>query len=192
MKAPLSWLNKYVDISMAPKDLAHELTMVGIEVSSVNLIGDKWENNLVIGGVEEIAQHPNADRLKLATVTIGGQGTNAVVCGADNLEVGQKIAFAEIGANLFDVKSGTYRELKPAKIRGIVSEGMICSELELGIGLNHEGILVLPNDAPLGGNLKDYLGDVILDIEVTPIRPDCLSILGIAREITAITSSTIK
>jgi phenylalanyl-tRNA synthetase beta chain len=192
MKAPLSWLNKYVEISMAPKELAHELTMVGIEVSSVNLIGDKWENNLVIGGVEEIAQHPNADRLKLATVTIGGQGTNAVVCGADNLEVGQKIAFAEIGANLFDVKSGTYRELKPAKIRGIVSEGMICSELELGIGLNHEGILVLPKDAPLGGNLKDYLGDVILDIEVTPNRPDCLSILGIAREIAAITSSTIK
>ena len=192
MKAPLSWLNKYVDITLNPQDLAHELTMAGIEVGSVNRIGDKWDNDLVIGGVEGIVQHPNADRLKLATVTIGGRDSKTVVCGADNLEVGQKIAFAEIGANLFDVKSGVYKELKPAKIRGVVSEGMICSELELGIGLNHEGIMVLPNDAPLGGNLKNYLGDVVLDIEVTPNRPDCLSILGIAREIAAITSAVIK
>ena len=192
MKAPLSWLNKYVDITLSPQELAHELTMAGIEVGSVNQIGEKWENNLIIGGVKEILQHPNADRLKLAAVTIGGQGNKTVVCGADNLEVGQKIAFANIGANLFDVKSGTYRELKPAKIRGVVSEGMICSELELGIGVNHEGILVLPIDAPLGGNLKNYLGDVILDIEVTPNRPDCLSMLGLAREIAAISGAVVK
>ena len=109
-----------------------------------------------------------------------------------DLEINQKIAFAEVGANLFDVKSGEYRKLKPAKIRGVVSEGMICSELELGIGTNHEGILALPKDAPIGCNLKDYLGDVILDIEVTPNRPDCLSVLGIAREIAAITNLPVK
>lgn len=192
MKAPLSWLNKYVDISLSHQELAHELTMAGIEVDSINIIGDKWENNLIIGNVEEIVQHPNADRLRLATVTIGDGINKSVVCGANNLEVNQKIAFAEIGANLFDVKLGEYRKLKPAKIRGVVSEGMICSELELGIGVNHEGILVLPMDAPIGGNLKKYLGDVILDIEITPNRPDCLSVLGIAREIAAITNLPIK
>ena len=192
MKAPLSWLNKYVDISLSHQELAHELTMAGIEVDSINIIGDKWENNLIIGNVEEIVQHPNADRLRLATVTIGDGINKSVVCGANNLEVNQKIAFAEIGANLFDVKLGEYRKLKPAKIRGVVSEGMICSELELGIGVNHEGILVLPMDAPIGGNLKKYLGDVILDIEITPNRPDCLSVLGIAPEIAAITNLPIK
>ena len=192
MKAPLSWLNKYVDISLSHQELAHELTMAGIEVDSINIIGDKWENNLIIGNVEEIVQHPNADRLRLATVTIGDGINKSVVCGANNLEVNQKIAFAEIGSNLFDVKLGEYRKLKPAKIRGVVSEGMICSELELGIGVNHEGILVLPMDAPIGGNLKKYLGDVILDIEITPNRPDCLSVLGIAREIAAITNLPIK
>ena len=192
MKAPLSWLSKYVDITLSPQELAHELTMAGIEVGSVNLIGEKWENDLLVGDVKEIVQHPNADRLKLATVGIGGQTNKTVVCGADNLEIGQKIAFANIGANLFDVKSGTHKELKPATIRGVVSEGMICSELELGIGLNHEGILVLPDDASVGSNLKNYLGDVILDIEVTPNRPDCLSMLGLAREISAITGAEIK
>ena len=192
MKVPLSWLNKYVDISLAHHELAHELTMVGVEVGSINIIGDKWGNDLCIGGVEKIVQHPNADRLRLASVIIGNGVVKTVVCGANNLEINQKIAFAEVGANLFDVKSGEYRKLKPAKIRGVVSEGMICSELELGIGTNHEGILALPKDAPIGCNLKDYLGDVILDIEVTPNRPDCLSVLGIAREIAAITNLPVK
>ncbi|SVC79463.1 uncharacterized protein METZ01_LOCUS332317, partial [marine metagenome] len=191
MKAPLSWLSEYVDITLSPQELAHELTMAGIEVAAINLIGDKWGNDLIVGDVKNIIPHPNADRLKLATVDIGSQSNKAVVCGANNLEIGQKIAFANVGANLFDVKSGTHIQLKPAKIRGVVSEGMICSELELGIGLNHEGILVLSDDVPVGSRLKDYLGDVILDIEVTPNRPDCLSMLGIAREIAAISGVKI-
>ncbi|GAG11997.1 unnamed protein product, partial [marine sediment metagenome] len=111
--------------------------------------------------------------------------------GAPNLRAGDKVAFAYVGAQLIDGHSGQVFRLKSAKIRGVVSNGMACSEKELGISDSHEGIMVLPSEAPLGALLADYLGDVILDLDITPNRPDCLSIIGIAREVAALTGQSL-
>jgi phenylalanyl-tRNA synthetase beta chain len=185
MKVSLKWLRDYVDIKIDTGELADRLTMAGLEVGSVETVGDAWDN-VVVGQVVEVIPHPNADRLKLATVNAGG-GQITVICGAPNINAGQKVAFAHVGARLIDGHTGQPVVLKPARIRGIVSEGMVCSEKELGISDEHEGILVLPPDAPIGATIGAYLGDAILDLDVTPNRPDCLSVIGIAREIAALT-----
>ena len=186
MRVPLSWLKDYVPITLAPKDLAHRLTLAGLEVGEIEEKGG-WDRDRVVAGlVTTIEPHPGADRLRLATVDLG-QETWTVVCGAPNVAEGQKIAFAKEGARLYNTHSGKTEDLKRAKIRGVESAGMVCSELELGLGDSHEGILVLPEDTPIGTPLADLLGDVVLDIEVTPNRPDCLSILGIAHEVAALT-----
>jgi phenylalanyl-tRNA synthetase beta chain len=185
MKVSLKWLRDYVDITLAPEELAERLTMSGLEVKGIQTIGGTWEN-VVIGEVTALNPHPNADRLKLATVDIGTEQVTTV-CGAPNIELGQRVSFAHVGARLIDPHTGEAVQLKPAKIRGVASEGMVCSEKELGISDSHEGILVLPSEAPIGTPLGDYLGDVIFDFDVTPNRPDCLSVIGIVREIAALT-----
>lgn len=185
MKVPLKWLQEYVDITLSPNDLANRLTMAGTEVKGAQVIGGSWEN-IVIGQIVAINPHPNADRLSLATIDLGTE-RQTVVCGAPNLRLGDKVAFAYVDAQLIDGHSGQVFRLKPAKIRGVVSNGMACSEKELGISDSHEGIMVLPAEAPIGTPLADYLGDAILDIDVTPNRPDCLSMIGIAREVAALT-----
>ncbi len=184
MKAPLSWLRDFVNIALSPEELGKKLTLAGIEVETIERIGG-WDN-IVVGQVVAIEPHPNADRLTLATVDLGGERLTSV-CGAPNVEVGQKVPFARIGAQLIDPDSGKLAKLKKSKIRGIASEGMICSERELGISDRHEGIMVLPPDAPLELALDKYLGDAILDLDITPNRPDCLSIIGIAWEVAALT-----
>ena len=189
MKVSLKWLRDYVDLKLTPEELAERLTMVGLEVNGIDIIGATW-NNIVVGQITAINPHPNANRLKLTTVDIG-KGSPTVVCGAPNISVGQKVPFASVGAQLIDGHTGETILLKPAKIRDIVSEGMVCSEKELGISDNHEGIMVLPSEASVGIPLSEYLGDAILDIEVTPNRPDCLSIIGIAHEIAAITGEKL-
>jgi len=185
MKVPLNWLREYVDITLPPNDLASRLTMAGTEVKGIQVIGDSW-GNIVVGQLVAVDPHPNADRLSLATIDLGTE-RQTVVCGAPNLRLGDKVAFAHVGAQLIDGHSGQVFRLKSAKIRGVVSNGMACSEKELGISDSHEGIIVLPAEAPIGTSLANYLGDTILDIDVTPNRPDCLSIVGIAREVTALT-----
>ena len=189
MKVPLSWLKEYVDIVVPVEELARRLTMAGTEVAEVATNGG-WQGCFV-GQVLKVEPHPNADRLTLCTVDSGGEQTQ-VVCGAPNVAQGQKVAFAKIGAELFNTHTGKREPLKAARIRGVVSDGMICSEMELGTGENHQGILVLPKDAPVGMALSDYMGDQILDIEVTPNRPDCLSVLGIAHEVAALTGTTVR
>ena len=189
MKVPLSWLKEYVDITVPAEELARRLTMAGTEVSEVVTIGG-WKS-CYVGLVSGVEQHPNADRLTLCTVDLGNE-TMRVVCGAPNVARGQKIAFAKVGAALFNTHNGKVEPLKAARIRGVVSEGMICSELELGLGNDHDGIVVLPEDAPVSTPLSDYLGDQILGIEVTPNRPDCLSMLGVAREAAALTGATVR
>jgi len=189
MKAPLSWLREYVDITLSPHELGEKLTMSGNEVGGIESVGG-WEN-IVVGEVVAIEPHPNADRLRLATVDLGTERLTAV-CGAPNLALGQRVPFAKIGAKLIDAHSGDPATLERAKIRGVSSEGMICSERELGISDRHEGIMVLFGDAPLGLPLGDYLDDAILDLDITPNRPDCLSIIGIAREIAALTGRTVR
>ncbi len=184
MLVPLSWLKELVDITIPVEELAHRLTMAGLEVGDVKTVGG-WEH-CSIGYVEKVEPHPNADRLTLCTVTTGN-GAHQVVCGAPNVAAGQKIAFARVGASLVDAHTGKPSVLKAAKIRGVVSEGMVCSEKELGLGDNHDGIMVLPEDAPLGMPLNDYMGDTVLDLEVTPNRSDWLSLLGVAYEVAALT-----
>jgi len=164
--------------------------MAGLEVKGILTTGGTWDN-VVIGEVTALNPHPNADRLKLATVNLGTEQVTTV-CGAPNIGLGQKVTFAHIGARLIDPRTGEAIMLKPAKIRGVTSEGMVCSEKELGISESHEGILVLPPEAPIGLPLGAYLGDVVLDSDITPNRPDCLSIIGIAREIAALTGEPLR
>ncbi len=189
MKIPLSWLKEYINIRLTPGELAEKLTMSGTEAEKVHTTGSEWER-VVVGQITAVNPHPNADRLRLPTVDTGS-GEVSVVCGAPNLNIGDKIAFAFVGARLVDGHSGERTELKTATIRGVSSSGMVCSEKELGISDNHEGILVLPPEAPVGTPLADYLGDTILDLDVTPNRPDCLCVMGIAREAAALTGESL-
>jgi len=185
VRVPLSWLSEYVDLRIDARELAHRLTVAGAEVSAIEEAGS-WDG-IVIARVEKVEPHPNADRLVLATVDIG-DGTDAeVVCGAPNLQEGQKVAYAGIGTSLIDGYEGKPFVLKKAKIRGVESNGMICSEKELGLSENHTGILVLPEDSVVGQPLSSAVGDTILDVEVTANRADWLSIIGIAREVAALT-----
>jgi len=189
MKVSLSWLKDYVDIKITVDELARKLTMAGTEVKAWQVVGGSWEN-VFIGQIKAIDPHPNADRLTLPTIDLGTE-QQTVVCGAPNLKLGDKVVFARVGARLVDAHTGQSFTLKLAKIRGVVSEGMVCSERELGISDSHEGIMVLPAEAPVGKPLADYMGDVILDLDITPNRPDCLSVIGIAREIAALTGEKV-
>jgi phenylalanyl-tRNA synthetase beta chain len=189
MKVPLKWLQEYIDITLPVTDLADRLTMAGIEVGGRQVIGGNWQN-IVVGQIVAISPHPNADRLTLPTIDLGTE-QQTVVTGAPNIRVGDKVAFAYVGAQLIDGYSGQVFRLKSAKIRGVVSNGMACSEKELGISDSHEGIMVLPAEAPIGAPLADYLGDVILDLDITPNRPDCLSVIGVAREISVLTGQDL-
>ena len=184
MRVPLKWLADYVSTDWTPGQVAERLTMAGLEVGTVEHIGASWDG-VQVALVTDVQPHPNADRLRLVTVDLGTT-TTTVVCGAPNVAAGQKVAFASVGARLIDGHSGETAVLKPAKIRGILSAGMVCSEKELGISDDHVGTLELPLDAPVGIGLQDYLGDAILDLELTPNRPDCLSIIGVAREVAAL------
>ncbi|HEY95714.1 MAG TPA: phenylalanine--tRNA ligase subunit beta [Dehalococcoidia bacterium] len=185
MKVPISWLKEYVDIVEPLEDIAHKLTMAGFEVEEIIRTGSGWDK-VVVGQIKAVDPHPNADRLTLPTLDLGSEEAT-VVCGAPNLQVGDKVPFAYVGAELIDGHTGKLEVLRPAKIRGIESSGMVCSEKELGISDRHEGIMVLPDDAPIGTPLADYMGDVVFDIEITPNRADCLSVIGIAREVAALT-----
>ncbi|MBN2074458.1 MAG: phenylalanine--tRNA ligase subunit beta [Dehalococcoidales bacterium] len=185
MKVPISWLKEYVDITIPVEDIAEKLTMAGFEVEEIIRTGSGWDK-VVVGQIKAVNPHPNADRLTLPTLDLGSEEAT-VVCGAPNLKVGDKVPFAYVGAELIDGHTGKLEVLKPAKIRGVKSSGMVCSEKELGISDRHEGIMVLPDDAPVGTPLADYMGDVVFNIDITPNRADCLSVTGIAREVAALT-----
>jgi phenylalanyl-tRNA synthetase beta chain len=189
MKVSTKWLKDYITLKQSPEEMAELLTMSGNEVAKVITTGG-WDN-VVIGELRAGAPHPNADRIRLATVW-DGAAEHTVVCGAPNLTVGDKIAFASVGAHLIDGHTGEPMRLKASKIRGVLSEGMCCSEKELGLSQQHEGILILPKDAPVGMKLADYMGDSVIDLEVTPNRPDCLSVIGIARELHALTKEPLS
>ncbi|MFQ5480394.1 MAG: phenylalanine--tRNA ligase subunit beta [Thermodesulfobacteriota bacterium] len=179
-----NWLKEYLEDIPAPAELARILTMGGVEVDSVTVQGGDIEG-VVTARITSMEAHPNADRLRLCSVTTG-EAEFQIVCGATNMKTGDAVALALVGATL----PGGFK-IKKSKIRGVVSEGMMCSESELGFAEQSEGILILPIAAeePLGLDLKDYLGlnDVIFEISVTPNRGDVLSIKGLAREIAALT-----
>ncbi|MGC9023339.1 MAG: phenylalanine--tRNA ligase subunit beta [Chloroflexia bacterium] len=193
MKVPLKWLQEYVSLDDLPVDvLAHRLTLAGLEVAGIERIGQEWDRERVlVGEVVEVRRHPNADRLTVVDVAFGAGPPLSVVCGAPNIRPGmrgQKVALARAGARLYDGHSREPRliTLKADKIRGVRSEGMICSEKELGLSEDHTGVVILPEDAPVGLPLADYLGEVILDIDLTPNLGRCYSMIGIAREVAAL------
>lgn len=181
MKVPLSWLKEFVAFEASAADLVERLTFAGLEVESLARVGGDFKD-IVVAEVLGVNPHPNAERLTLCDVNTGRE-TVRVVCGAPNVHVGDKVPFAGIGAVL---PNGM--KIKSAKIRGEASCGMLCAEDELALSEDHAGLMQLPRDLPAGTPLVEVVGgsDVVLTIEVTPNRPDCLSILGIAREVAAL------
>jgi phenylalanyl-tRNA synthetase beta chain len=187
MKVSLNWIKDYVEIQMDLRDLTHLLTMAGLEVEGATSVGEGLEK-VVVAEILSIRKHPNADRLTLVEAKTH-QETFSVVCGATNIREGQRVPLALIGARL---PNGI--EVKRSKIRGVTSDGMLCSEIELGLGQDASGIMILPPHVPLGVELGEALGvkDTVLDISITPNRPDCLCVIGIAREIAALTQRKMR
>ncbi|MBM3130189.1 MAG: phenylalanine--tRNA ligase subunit beta [Chloroflexi bacterium] len=213
MKIPLSWLRDYVDIKISPEELAMKLTYAGLEVEQMEYIGLPrpagsratgerpelaWDRDKIfVGEILEVKQHPNADRLTLVRVAYGADGPIEMVTGAPNIKVGgsgYKVALALEGSRLYDGHKPGWElaTLKKSKIRGIESGSMVCSEKELAISDEHEGIILLPGDAPVGTPLADYLGDIVFDIKINPNMARCASVIGIAREIAALTGAQLK
>ena len=193
MLVSLKWLREYVDVPEDVEAFARRLTMASAEVEGVVRVGGDWDRELVrVGRVLAVEAHPRADRLRLATVDDGSREPLRVICGAPNLEEGQRVAFAREGARIVDGRTGEPAVLARAEIRGVESAGMVLSERELGLSEEHEGILELPPDAPVGEPLAAYLGDVVLDVHVWPNRADLMSMVGIAREAAAIEGSELR
>jgi phenylalanyl-tRNA synthetase beta chain len=192
MKVSLSWLREYVDVRLPIDELARRITDATAEVEGWRVIGEAWDPALVrVARVVAVEPHPNADRLRLATVETG-QGTVQVVCGAPNVAVGQAVAFASEGARLIDGHTGEPTTLRLRPIRGVDSAGMVLSEKELGLSDEHEGILVLPEGTPVGAPLAEVLGDVIFDVSTWANRADLLGMLGFAREVAALTGTVLR
>ncbi len=188
MLISLDWLKQYVDIKEDIKELDNALTMIGQEVEAIDIQG-KDLDNVVIGHIVEYGKHPNSDKLTLVKVNVGEGEPLQIVCGAPNHKLGDKVVVAKIGA----VLPGDFK-IKKSKIRDVESFGMLCSQVELGIGEDGDGIIILPEDAPVGEEYRKYAGldDVIFELEITPNRPDCLSHIGIAREIAAYYGRKVK
>jgi len=186
VKVSHKWLKNYIELEAEPEEVKEKLTMLGLEVESVEYLGEKFKN-FYVGEVLEVNKHPNADRLTVCKVSIG-KDTLQIICGAPNVSSGQKVPVALVGAiiprNQHDPEGKPF-VLTRARIRGVESFGMICSEYELGLGDDKEGIMVLEPNAKVGQPLAEYFGldDFVYDISITPNRPDCLSHIGIAREL---------
>lgn len=188
MLISLNWLKQYIDLDgIEINEMENALTMIGQEVEKIEIAGSNLEN-VVTAKIIEKEMHPDSDHLTVCKVD-NGKEILQIVCGASNHKAGDKVVLAQIGAKLsedFVIKKG--------KIRGKESCGMLCSEVELGIGSDKDGIIILPEDAPIGVPFKDYLGinDTVFELEITPNRPDCLSHIGIARELSAYYGKELK
>ena len=193
MKAPLSWLKEFVPVEMSVEDLASLLALTGTEVERVALVGvsDDGDNTsrFVVGRVVERCKHPDADKLSVCTVDVGESDPRIIVCGAPNVDAGQTVGVVLPGGVMPNGMN-----IKEAKLRGVKSSGMILSEAELGLAAKSEGTMELPSDWVPGTPLAQYfpLTDQVLEVEVTPNRPDCLSVRGLAREIAAITAASFS
>ncbi|MCX5836418.1 MAG: phenylalanine--tRNA ligase subunit beta, partial [Deltaproteobacteria bacterium] len=187
MLVSLKWLKDYVDIDLSATELADRLTMSGLEVDAVHETVPAF-SDVVVAKILSVKPHPNAEKCFLCNVTTG-EATYPVVCDAGNIRAGDVVPLAKVGAAIL----GGYT-IKSSTIRGEVSEGMLCSEQELGIGDDASGIMILSKDLPPGRDLADVidLKDTVFDIGITPNRSDCLSIVGIAREVAAITGAKIR
>ncbi|RKU35734.1 phenylalanine--tRNA ligase subunit beta [Candidatus Poribacteria bacterium] len=188
MNVTLNWLKTYIDFEFSPNELADRLTMLGIEVEAIKELGTGLEG-VVVGKVSAVGPHPNADKLVLCQVDVGEPEELQIVCGAPNVRVGMLAPVATIGATL-----PIGLTIKSAKLRGEVSQGMLCSEKELGLSEDAAGLMELAADISPGTSLVAALGldDVMFELEITPNRPDCLSLIGVAREIRAETGNSLK
>ena len=188
MKLPLSWMRDFVSVDAPVEEISRRLSFAGLVVEHVEKLTPGFAG-VFAARVLNVEKHPNADRLNLVEVDAGEKGKFKVVCGAPNVKAGMTAPLALVGAQL-----GKEPPLEAAVIRGVQSEGMLCSERELGLSQDHAGILALGADAPLGGAVAAYLhlDDVVLDVEITPNRGDCLSILGLAREVAALFGSRLR
>lgn len=188
MKFSEQWAREWVNPAVSTEQLCDQITMLGLEVDGVEKVAGDF-SGVVVGEVVECAQHPDADKLRVTKVNVGGERLLDIVCGAPNCRQGLKVACATEGA----VLPGDFK-IKKTKLRGQPSEGMLCSFSELGIDVDADGIIELPQDAPIGTNLRDYLGldDNAIEISLTPNRADCLSIAGVAREIGVVNKQPIN
>lgn len=187
MQVSIKWLKDYIELDLTPEELAAKLTMAGLEVEALERKTPDF-SGVVVAKILSIARHPNADKLSLCRIATGTEEF-PVVCGAANIKEGDVVPLAKVGATI----PGGYT-IKRSQIRGELSEGMLCSEEELGIGGDNTGIMILPSGLTLGQDLDRALdlGDTVLDVGITPNRSDCLSIIGMAREIAALTGTSIK
>lgn len=194
MKVTLNWLKSYVDFSWSPEELAERLTMLGVEVEGVQKLGGEFDG-VVVAQVITRDKHPNADKLSLCRVH-DGTGERQIVCGAQNFKAGDKVPMILPGHTLPAKPGEAPLTIKVGKIRGVESHGMLCSPQELGLPEDVDGLLILPQDAVVGMPFAQHLGrsgsDVFYDLEITPNRPDLNSVIGIAREISALTGNPLK
>ncbi|MYN45519.1 phenylalanine--tRNA ligase subunit beta [Pseudoduganella sp. FT93W] len=188
-----NWLRTMVDPKMTSDELAHMLTMSGLEVEEVEAVAPPF-SNVVVGHVREMAKHPNADRLNVCQVDVGTGTLLNIVCGAPNVRPGLKVVCAMAGAVLPPGPDGKPFEIKVGQLRGVESQGMLCSAKELKLSEEGSGLLELPDDAPVGKNFRDYyaLNDLKFTIKLTPNKADCLSVLGVAREVSALTGVPLQ
>jgi phenylalanyl-tRNA synthetase beta chain len=186
MKFSENWLRTFVNPDLTSDQLGHQLTMAGLEVEALDAVAPAFEK-VVIGEVLSLDKHPDADRLQVCQVSIGTGAPLQIVCGAKNVHVGARVPCALVGAQL------PAMTIKQAKVRGVESSGMLCSEQELGLAEAAEGLLLLPADAPVGADIRTYLDldDKLFTLKLTPNRSDCLSVAGIAREVAAVTASSL-
>ena len=186
MRVPLSWLREIVDVDLTPEALAERLTLLGMEVKGMIRWGEDWQN-VVVGELLSVERHPRADRLSLTRVDVGSGEPLDIVCGATNIAAGQRVPVALPGA----VLPGDRRIERTEKM-GVVSNGMLCSGDELNLTGDADGILILAPDSPIGTALTDLYGDIVLDVDVKPNRGDALSLVGLAREVAAITGAPLR
>jgi phenylalanyl-tRNA synthetase beta chain len=188
MKFSENWLRAWVNPDLSSEALGHVLTMAGLEVEALEAVAPEF-NNVVVAEVLEVVKHPNADRLNLCQVNVGEASPLTIVCGAANVAVGVKVPCARIGA----VLPGDF-VIKQAKVRNVESFGMLCSAKELGLAEESQGLWLLPSDAPTGETLRNYLDldDKVFTLKLTPNRSDCSGMVGIAREVAALTGGTLK
>ncbi len=186
------WLRTMVDPKITSDELSHLLTMSGLEVEETQAVAPPF-THVVVGHVLSLARHPNADRLNVCQVDVGSGTMLNIVCGAPNVRAGMKVACATVGAQLPPGDDGKPFEIKLGQLRGVESQGMLCSARELKLSDDHGGLLDLPADAPVGQNFRDYfdLNDLKFTIKLTPNRADCLSVLGVAREVAALTGASL-
>ena len=187
MKIPETWLYEWVKPDLPLSDLGHQLTMAGLEIEQIETVAEPF-NGVIVASVVSLAPHPNADRLKVCQVDIGEATPVQIVCGAPNVQAGQKVPCALPGARL----PGDFA-IKRSKIRDVESGGMLCSAQELGMASDVDGLLILPENAPVGVSIRDFLqlDEKLLTLKITPNRGDCLSIRGIAREVSALTKTPL-